>query len=53
VETWKNNQWQQIAQGTTIGYKRILKIDPIETQKIKITIRDSKACPVLSNVEIF
>lgn len=53
VEAWENNQWQQIAQGTTIGYKRILKIDPIETQKIKITIRDSKACPVLSNVEIF
>ena len=53
VEAWENNQWQQIAQGTTIGYKRILKIDPIETQKIKVTIRDSKACLVLSNVEIF
>ena len=53
VEAWKNNQWQQIAQGTTIGYKRILKIDPIETQKIKVTIRDSKACPVLSNFEIY
>lgn len=53
VEAWKDNAWQKIAEGTTIGYKRILKVDPIETNKVRISIHDSKACPVISNVEIF
>ncbi len=53
VEVWKNHQWQRVAQATTIGYKRILKIDNIATTRIRITILASKACPVISNVEVY
>ena len=53
VEVWKANAWQKIAEGTTIGYKRILAVDPVSTNKIKIDINGSKACPLISNVEIY
>lgn len=53
VEVWKNNAWHKVAEATTIGYKRILKIVPVETNKIKVTILDAKACPVLSNIEVY
>jgi alpha-L-fucosidase len=53
VESFTNGQWQRIASGTTIGHKRILKIDPVETDKIRVTINAAKACPVISNVEIY
>ena len=54
IETWKDNTWQQVAQASTIGHKRILRLEqPIETQKIRINIEDSRACPVISNVEIY
>jgi len=53
VEIWKDSAWQQVAKGTTIGYKRILKVDPVQTEKIRISITASKACPLISNVEIF
>jgi alpha-L-fucosidase len=53
IEAWVEDQWLPVAEGTTIGYKRILKIDPVQTDKVRITILDSKACPVLSNIEIF
>jgi alpha-L-fucosidase len=53
IEAWKDNAWQKIIEGTTIGYKRILKVDPVQTEKIRISITDSKACPVISNVEIY
>lgn len=53
IEAWKENAWQKVTEGTTIGYKRILKIDPVQTERIRISITDSKACPVISNVEIF
>lgn len=53
VEVWKDNAWQKVASATTIGYKRILKLDPIETQKVRVRITGSKACPVISNLEVY
>jgi alpha-L-fucosidase len=53
VEVNKDNNWVKVAEATTIGYKRILKIDPVLTDKIRVTISDSKACPVLSNVSVY
>ncbi len=53
VEVWKDKAWQTVASATTIGYKRILKIAPVETNKIRVTIQDAKACPVISNIEIY
>ena len=54
VEAWTDNDWKQIASGTTIGYKRILKLnDPVTTAKVKVLISDAKACPVISSVSLF
>ncbi len=54
IDAWKDNSWQQVAQATTIGHKRIVRLEqPVKTQKIRINIEDSRACPVISNVEIY
>jgi alpha-L-fucosidase len=53
VEAWQVTDWKEIASGTTIGYKRILKLPSVETDKIRVNIKDSKACPVLSAVEVY
>jgi len=53
IELSKNNKWKKVAESTTIGYKRIIKIDPEQTQKIRINITDSRACPVISNIEVY
>lgn len=53
IEVWKDGKWQSVANETTIGYKRIVKITPEKTDKIRINILDSRACPVLSNIEIY
>ena len=53
VEAMENNEWKEIASGTTIGKKRILEIDPLRTSKVKITITDAKACPVIANVSLY
>jgi alpha-L-fucosidase len=53
VEAWKDNAWQKVAEGTTIGYKRILRIEPVKTSRIRVNITGSKACPVISNAEIY
>jgi len=53
IEIWKDNTWQKVISATTIGYKRILKLDSAEAEKIRIRITGSKACPVLSNIAIY
>ncbi len=46
VEAAVQGEWQEIASGTTIGYRRLLKINPVETDKIRIILSESrgKAC---------
>lgn len=53
VEVEQDDVWEKVADATTIGYKRILKIDPVQTSKVRINITASKACPVVSNVEVY
>jgi len=53
VEVKQGNVWIKVAEETTVGYKRILKINPIQTDQIRITILESRACPIISNVEVY
>jgi len=53
IEVEKDGTWQEVAKGTTIGYKRILRINPIKAKKVRLVINDSKACPTISNVEVY
>lgn len=53
VFAWKNNNWIEVIKGSTIGYKRILKIEPVVTEKVKIEITASKASPLISNIEVY
>ena len=53
IEIEKEGVWKKVAEATTIGYKRILKIEPVLTNKIRISITSAKACPIISDVEIY
>jgi alpha-L-fucosidase len=53
VEVKEGNEWRKVGEGTTIGYKRILKVDSVSAREIRVTIIDSKACPMISNISIF
>lgn len=53
LEVMRNGRWEKAASATTMGYKRILRIKPAETSRVRITITDSRACPVISNIEIY
>ncbi|ADQ18152.1 coagulation factor 5/8 type domain protein [Leadbetterella byssophila DSM 17132] len=50
VEVNDGNRWVTVGRGTTIGYKRILKIQPITAKKIRIRILDAKGPAVLNEI---
>ncbi len=53
VDARINNEWRRIGEATTIGYKRILKVDPVEITGIRVNILSSRACPLISTVSVY
>lgn len=53
LEAWVENEWQLVASETTIGRKRILRFPDVFASKLRVTIEDAKASPVISNIEVF
>lgn len=46
-------QWLPLAQSTTIGSRKILKFDPVETDEIKITIMSSRDVPDIEWIKVY
>jgi alpha-L-fucosidase len=53
LEAKIEGEWKTIAEGTTIGYKRILPLKGVVSKEIRVVIDASLACPVLSEVQLF
>jgi alpha-L-fucosidase len=55
LEVWNEEtaDWIPIAEGSTIGYKRILSFPQTTAQKLRLNIKESLACPILTNVELY
>ena len=45
--------FRRIYSGTTVGYKKIARFDPVVTDGIRLRITDSRVCPVISFVGIY
>ena len=45
--------YKEVASGTTIGYKRILRFDEVTTSKARIILKTKAPCLSLSNVGIY
>ncbi|MDZ7317443.1 MAG: alpha-L-fucosidase [candidate division KSB1 bacterium] len=53
VEGLVDGKWQKLAEGTTIGYKRLLRIEPVTVQRLRLVILGSKAVPAVSNFGLY
>lgn len=53
VDYWDGKAFKQLDKQTTIGYKRILTFPTLQTSKIRVNILEAKACPVLSEIQVY
>ena len=53
VEALVGGEWKQLIDGTTIGHKVIRKFPVVKTSQLRVTISRSKACPAISNIELY
>ena len=45
--------WKTIAEGTTIGYKRLLRFPPVTTNKVRLRILSSRGNPTLAEFGLY
>ncbi|MDO5106378.1 discoidin domain-containing protein, partial [Capnocytophaga sp.] len=53
LEYEHNGTWQLIDRQTTIGYKRLLRFQPVTATKVRFTVEDAKDLPVIASMGIY
>ena len=53
VEVYSNGAWQYATEGTTVGYKRLLRFSDCQPEKIRVTLRGARATANISNVGLY
>jgi len=51
VET--HGEWVQVASGTTIGYKRLLRFPPVTARRVRLRILSSRLDPIIAKVGLY
>jgi len=53
VDARVEGKWREIAKGTTIGPRRLLRFPTVTADRLRLRITRSLACPTLSTVEAY
>lgn len=53
LEYKDGNGWKPFAEGTTVGYKRLLRFAPVTTDKVRLRILSSRLNPTLSSFGLY
>lgn len=53
VDVEKDGGWQTVARATTIGYLRILRLEPVRTARVRVRVLDARGEPLISEIDLF
>lgn len=53
VDVWLGNRWYEVAQGTTVGHKRIVRLPLTEADRVRVRITSARLGATLSEVGLY
>ena len=53
VDVAVNGQWVPFGTGSTVGYRRLIKGQPVDSRYIRVSITDAQATPILNGVSVY
>jgi alpha-L-fucosidase len=53
LQYWDGHAWQDAAAGTTVGYKRLLRFNPVSTNRVRLQILSSRLNPAISELALY
>ena len=53
LDQWKDGQWAEFAKGTSIGNRRLLRLEPVATSKVRLRITQAPVPLALSEFGLY
>ncbi|MCD6303867.1 MAG: alpha-L-fucosidase [Planctomycetes bacterium] len=53
IEAMDGGKWRGLAEGTTVGYKRLVRFPAVTARKVRVRILESRLCPTLSRFALY
>jgi alpha-L-fucosidase len=53
LDQWKDGKWQEFAHATSIGNRRLIRTQPVTTDKLRLRITQAPVCPALSEFAVY
>jgi alpha-L-fucosidase len=52
LDAWVDGKWTEVATGTTVGYKKILRFPTVTTDKLRLRVLESRLHPTIAEVSV-
>ncbi|MEA3368665.1 MAG: hypothetical protein U9R68_11195, partial [Planctomycetota bacterium] len=53
VEARREGDWKKVAEGTTVGHKRLLRIEPTTARLVRLVIEKARGAPTVRRFGLF
>jgi alpha-L-fucosidase len=53
IDAHENGQWRNIAEGTTVGYKRICRTPTVTADQVRLRVVNSRVAPTISQFGLY
>jgi len=53
LDQWVDGDWKEFAKGTSIGNRRLIRVTPLTTTKIRLRITQAPVCPAISELGVY
>jgi len=53
LDRWDNGRWLEFAQGTSIGSRRLVRVAPFTTTRVRLRITKAPVAPAIAEVGLF
>lgn len=53
LDRWADGRWQTFAKGTSVGSRRLVRVEPFTTEKVRLRITQAPVCPAIAEVGLY
>ena len=53
VDVFSGDEWRQVFEGTTVGFRRLARFEMTTTDRVRIRILEARVCATLATVALF
>ena len=53
LDRWNDGRWTEFAHGTSVGNLRLIRGEPVTTEKVRLRITKAPVCPAISELGLF